>query len=201
MSLPLAILVARGDYLWWTVVDDPPVEIHNQTTGDLEDTLSTRDFTAYKNGQWVNVTDLRVHVVGNGADEYLNITASAGLTGTALNFVGALPISGLEWPDYVWAFDVSPYFENGELKDGYHFYVEIGNWTNYDDPNSWTVMADNYIPDDEIASHVAKDMVTPPTGYDYEVRGFISVVPEPTSGLLMLFGIGFLALRRKRRTV
>ena len=93
-----------------------------------------------------------------------------------------------------WYADVSAYASDSA---GYAFIVELGNW----DGSSWSVLALS-----ETVSYTSLDgsshidhvsgynpnPITPwmPTSY---------VVPEPTSGLLVVVGAALLALRRRKR--
>lgn len=53
-----------------------------------------------------------------------------------------------------------------------------------------TLVAGNYIYNDA-------DMTTPASPSPFTFGGFTSTIPEPTSGLMLLLGLGTLALKRK----
>ena len=77
------------------------------------------------------------------------------------------------------------------------FMVELGNWVD----GSWVVAAQSqsytYA---QLQSHIVQDWSNPyadPAITPWVAEGY--VVPEPSSGILLLIGGGLLALRRKRR--
>lgn len=85
-----------------------------------------------------------------------------------------------------------------ESPEGLSFMVELGNWEN----GTWTGIAQStsytYA---ELQSYIIHDWsgpdATPAIQPWVEVN--YELVPEPSSGLLLLIGGGLLALRRKRR--
>lgn len=195
LSMALGV-VAYGDYLWWTIKDDPTV---NYTFNDDELQCKTDNFWLNDNGNRLEVTDVRVHVVGTGVDEYLNIMATGDTKAWPSVSFDELPIimSG----NNAFAFDMAPYMSNPA---SYSFIVELGNWDNtFPNEDGWTKMAEHYIPSGSVAQHVTESMTTPPTAGMYKVNEFNAVagaVPEPTSGMLVLMGFSFLVLRRRRRS-
>ena len=81
--------------------------------------------------------------------------------------------------------------------EGLSFMVELGNWEN----GQWTMIAQSqsytYA---ELVSHIIEHWSGPgatPAIQPWVATGY--AVPEPSSGLLLLMGVGLLALRRKRR--
>jgi len=77
------------------------------------------------------------------------------------------------------------------------FMVELGNWEN----GQWVGIAHSQsYTYSELASHIIHDWSGPDAfpAMDAWVAGGY-VVPEPSSGILLLIGSGLLALRRKRR--
>ena len=81
--------------------------------------------------------------------------------------------------------------------EGLSFMVELGNWEN----GQWKMIAQSqsytYA---ELASYIIQNWSGPdatPAIQPWVATGYM--VPEPSSGLLLLLGAGLLALRRKRR--
>lgn len=81
--------------------------------------------------------------------------------------------------------------------EGLSFMVELGNW----ESGQWTAIAQSqsytYA---QLRDHIIRDWGTPyatPADSPWVAEGY--VVPEPSSGILLLIGGGLLALRRKRR--
>ena len=81
--------------------------------------------------------------------------------------------------------------------EGLSFMVELGNWEN----GQWTMIAQSqsytYA---ELVNHIIENWSGPgatPAIQPWIATGYM--VPEPSSGLLLLMGAGLLALRRKRR--
>lgn len=77
------------------------------------------------------------------------------------------------------------------------FMVELGNWEN----GQWVGIAHSQsYTYSELASHIVSDWSNPYAtlgASPWIAEGY--VVPEPSSGILLLIGGGLLALRRKRR--
>ena len=81
--------------------------------------------------------------------------------------------------------------------EGLSFMVELGNW----ESGNWTMIAQSqsytYA---ELVNHIIENWSGPgatPAIQPWVATGYM--VPEPSSGLLLLMGAGLLALRRKRR--
>lgn len=82
--------------------------------------------------------------------------------------------------------------------EGLSFMIELGNW---DDDDNWVGIAQSqsytYA---QLRDHIVRDWDTPdpkPAVSIWIADGY--VVPEPSSGILLLIGGGLLALRRKRK--
>lgn len=184
----LTSLAGKGDdILWWLIDDDPDVIIENMGT------FKTDQIWLDKNGERLEITDARVHVTGNGVDEYLMITAGAGSEVGPSIYFESLPVQMA--PNYVYT-DVTG------LKDAaYAFAIELGNWNDFDNESGWTVMATHYIRSEDVAKHVIEDWVRYPENGWYNVTQFYAVTgvaPEPTSGIMILLGVCVLLLKRKR---
>ena len=81
--------------------------------------------------------------------------------------------------------------------EGLSFMVELGNWENDQWVGIATSQSYTYA---QLASHIIYDWGGPnarPAESIWVADGY--VVPEPSSGILLLIGGGLLALRRKRR--
>lgn len=83
--------------------------------------------------------------------------------------------------------------------EGLSFLVELGNWDA--EEFSWVGIAQSRsYTFEELSSHIIQDWSGPnatPAIQPWVADGY--VVPEPSSGILLLIGGGLLALRRKRR--
>ena len=185
---------AEGDssaLLWW--VDDPlvqelPTEAHLYSYID--------ELTSRPDG--LKVTDARVRVTGGSISEespvYLALTPSAELSGTGgihddtFLTVGISPTTGGDNAGPVWAWLA------GYDAAAYSFYVELGNWNG--DTETWTVMAVSETWNREsLNQFISLDPLNHP-GVNRWAPSY--VVPEPTSGLLILVGVALLALKRRK---
>lgn len=95
----------------------------------------------------------------------------------------------------------------GDLYDNYG-YGKIVNFDSYSAVESFVIelvdanRTENAIANvaaTELLHHISIDNMNPPSAGAYQFSGFTTqAVPEPTTGLLMLFGLAGLALRRRR---
>lgn len=214
IPLLLAFAASADDYLWWTIDQDPAVHIEGESDA------STGLFWLDYNGDRLWVTDARVKVTSGQGDSYLTLRYD-GDPDIPENYMDSIffydpddpekikrPVGMV--PEKAYAFDVSPFLSidpaTGErtLNPEYSFVVEIGNWDNYDpevENEGWVVMADYYIPADDVAKHIVENGTKYPESGWLHINEFNAVpgaAPEPTSGVLMLFGLSVLALRRRR---
>lgn len=170
----MSSLHAEEMVLWWQVGDpnDPD---------SLSDVIITTFMEGDKTAAEMGVTDARIKVVGT--DNYLTMMEVEGSADSA----ATVPT---DW----YASVVSPY-----ASAEYSFAIELGN---YDyQTGTWTMIAasetmsyTSLVEGGHIVDWETIDADDPvvwnPTTY---------VVPEPSSGLLVLLGGALLALRRKRR--
>ena len=137
----------------------------------------------------------RVRVVDAGGEYYyLDLLAQYGESNTTLKPTGisVLEVTGDSEFGYfagpAWA-DVSQY-----NSDGWSFQMELGH---YDDSGEWTVsVATDTQSWKTMRQHINESLVFDPGVIHWAPEAFVA--PEPTSGLLLLFGGAMLALRRRR---
>lgn len=193
-SLLLALGTARAEetYLLWQVMDTdekprPPGQLVEEINGSgwkyINEIVSRPD--GYK------VNGLRIHVTGpDGVDDYLtmlNEDASPG--GTYYDVMWddeTVDIDGIQLGPS-WA-DVSNYADSA-----YSFVMELGY---YDEDIDWLVMA---VSPTETWDAIEQFTASSPIYSQADPWRPAFVVPEPTSGILVLFGLAALSLRRRRR--
>ena len=171
-----------GEVLWWMVGED-----YGSITGTTTDGSSTT-MTAGD----LKVTDARIRYVGDdGSKGYLKLygldengqvhfleNGSAGV-GLPAEFFASL---------------------EGLSSTSYSFVLELGNWLN----GEWvhTSMESEAASYESLVAnkHISQWHETTPTyGTPWSPTTGYTVVPEPSSGLLMLTGGALLLLRRRRR--
>ena len=170
-----------GEVLWWMVGED-----YKNITGTTTDGSGTT-MTAGE----LNVSDARVRWQ-NGSDSGYLTLYGLDSNGKVYELEGA---GGAEVP--------AMFFGNlsdlaGDLT-AYSFVLELGNWQG----GSWvhTSMESEVASyNDLVASKHITDWheTTPSYGTPWQPTNF-TVVPEPSSGLMLLVGGAFLMLRRRRR--
>lgn len=166
-----------GEVLWWMIGED-----YKNITGTNEKTGET--MTAGELG----VTDARIgYQDASGNRTYLTLYGIDD-QGTVYALEGA---AGVGLPAEYFA-DLS-----GISDLGYSFVLELGHWEN----NQWinTSMEASATYDQLVAGkHISNwDNTAPTYGTPWTPSNF-SVVPEPSSGLMVLVGTALLMLRRKR---
>ena len=165
-----------GEVLWWMIGDN-----YGSITGTTED---GKTMTAAQLG----VTDARIgYEDASGNRTYLTLYGIDD-EGTVHVLVGA---AGVGLPAEYFA-DLS-----GISDLGYSFVLELGHWEN----NQWinTSMEASATYQELVAGkHISNwDNTAPTYGTPWTPSNF-SVVPEPSSGLMVLVGTALLMLRRKR---
>ena len=166
-----------GEVLWWMIGEN-----YGSITGTTEDGKTT--MTAAQLG----VTDARIgYEDASGNRTYLTLYGIDD-QGTVHALEGA---AGVELPAEYFA-DLS-----GISDLGYSFVLELGHWEN----NQWinTSMEASATYQELVAGkHISNwDNTAPTYGTPWTPSNF-SVVPEPSSGLMVLVGTALLMLRRKR---
>ena len=165
-----------GEVLWWMIGDN-----YGSITGTTED---GKTMTAAQLG----VTDARIgYEDASGNRTYLTLYGIDD-QGTVYALEGA---AGVGLPAEYFA-DLS-----GISDLGYSFVLELGHWEN----NQWinTSMEASATYQELVAGkHISNwDNTAPTYGTPWTPSNF-SVVPEPSSGLMLLVGTALLMLRRKR---
>lgn len=181
-----AAAAAEGEVLWWMVGPDFGSITAKNTDGG---TVKAAD---------LGVTDVRVRYEStDGSVGYLSFF---GLNedGSVTVYDGSTKLGG----EYGMGLPAEYFGDlSGLSGESYNFVVELGNysdgrWTRTsmesEKVSYGTLLAQKHI--------TAWQNVSPSYGTPW-VAGNYSVVPEPTSGLLTVLGIAFLALRRRRGSV
>ena len=185
--LSSAVATARAgssDYLLLWQVEDPVVELIGGGSTQLSDLVD--QFGNYADSVRVAVTDTST----GGVIDYLNFWYyNPTPTDTP-------PVSTM-WLDDEFA--AGPTYANiGDYTQGsYTFAIELGNYNN----STWNVMAvsESYTYQDLIS----RDIYNHISAGDLSLPGYMAwtggayVVPEPGGGLMLLIGVGVLALRRR----
>ncbi len=165
-----AVCATEEAVLWWQV-EDPDVTTFHE---------------GVKSASELGVTDARIRVTGKGADEYLMMAP----------FGDDMPTYSATGVPMTWyASVISPY-----NSASYSFMIELGN---YDyGTGEWTVLATSEVRSYKWLVDAGHIMENWDGHYPILQEIWIPdayVVPEPSSGILLLIGGGLLALRRKRR--
>ena len=187
LFLSSAAATARAgssDYLLLWQVEDPVVELIGGGSTQLSDLVD--QFGHYADSVRVAVTDTST----GGVIDYLNFWYYNP------NPTDTPPVNTM-WLDDECA--AGPTYANiGDYTQGsYTFAIELGNYNN----STWNVMAvsESYTYQDlisrDIYNHISAGDLSLPSYMAW--TGGAYVVPEPDGGLLLLLGLGLLALRRR----
>ena len=182
-----AVQAQASDYLlYWQVEDNASINWFDGTSLGTVATYTNLDGQQIKMARAVSSTspnglyvyDMDTGVPLNYAEEF-----TSGGTGPMLSYIGA--------------------FDSSTSLAGLSFAIELGNWEN----GKWTTLATtgmiSYNDLTTIASQEGGTYILT-AGQDINLPTFMAwtpnayVVPEPSSGLLVLIGASLLALRRRK---
>ena len=182
-----AVQAQASDYLlYWQVEDNASINWFDGTSLGTVATYTNLDGQQIKMARAVSSTspnglyvyDMDTGVPLNYAEEF-----TSGGTGPMLSYIGA--------------------FDSSTSLAGLSFAIELGNWEN----GKWTTLATtgmiSYNDLTQIASQEGGTYILT-AGQDISLPTFMAwtpnayVVPEPSSGLLVLIGASLLALRRRK---
>ncbi len=188
---------AANDFVLWFMVDD---------TAKIDGV----NISVYNNSNDSNAPDVnaaRLHVTGDGVDSYLNL-AYLSEDGKSLEYFsaedGAPAIATQVVPlddSYSTGWTLGSLLKSGTgtTYTQFRFAVELGFVDFTSNDGKWTAIASSAAGYEEIKSHITAvensvmaSMVKAWAPTDY------SPIPEPSGGMLLLFGTALLALRRKR---
>ena len=171
----LTACVGLADQALYWMVSNPVIEsFAGQSTG----TASSYD----------NIDGARIKVSGNGVD---NVYLGLWFDGASTAEVNAMADVSLGSSFATWA-DLGTYGTSD-----YSFTVELGNWTSgdwYAVANGTTTSYNDLVSRGYVST---QGVISAPTFGAWDGGTF--TIPEPSSGLLALFGAALLGLRRKRR--
>lgn len=169
--------------LWWEMWPDE-IEVWSK---DKSEMLGTGDESFLVDGEWVDITGARVRAVDpSGNFSYLTIRADDYSDTVA-------PSMGM------WYADVSAYSAGSPE---YSFVIEIGNWD--EDAGTWTGVA---MSESLSYSNLGEHLFTWDSGNGNNIdpqavsawAPDAYAVPEPTSALLLVFGVALMGLQRRVR--
>ena len=171
-----------GEVLWWMVGENYE-SITGKTTDGSGKTMTAKDLKVsdarvrYQDASGTTLGYLKLY----GLDENGNVYSLDGVAGVGLPAEYFADLSGLSGTSY-------------------SFVLELGNWKE----GSWvhTSMESQAASYESLVAnkHISQWHETTPTyGTPWNPTTGYTVVPEPSSGLMLLVGGAFLMLRRRRR--
>lgn len=190
---------AENDVLYWMVDDTAVVTRTDGTTATISDYLASPDVAV--SGSY---NAARVRVTGGGIQEgqdvFLDLyDVDSGVVNTGYGSYGVLfsdDVGGY-WGAGVPTGNQSPSGDYSAGTPEYSFIVELGN-INSDD-YSWTTVAKSAAATySSLGDYIHKTFNLDPGQTAVWTPTQFQAVPEPSGGLLVLVGVAFLALRRRR---
>ena len=191
----------NGDVLYWQVTDEATVDGGNikafvEPYGTYEEELPSGDmYIGY------NVA-ARVKVTGSHLQQSIYLPIY-GLSDDAELGVDFSPDTGGHWGCGVPTGNQSPLDTLGygsEMFMECAFQVELGEitWDEVADTLDWTTIAkSDTFAASQLSQYIHERFVLPPPDLDVWTPMNFYIVPEPSSGLLLLFGLALFALKRK----
>lgn len=180
------VLSGRADALLWRVNEDAGTERY----------INAARMMVTPNSDGTGGRALSVVYYDPGSESWVTFDGDSGDTWHGLVGMSEAPDGGLTTGD-VWV-DLSSIEELAEA----YFYVEYVHAENWDDPNTWKQQESGTVLSyqDLVAS---RSVGTPGLSVDGQhalTAPWTSTaqIPEPTSGLLLVWGAALLALRRKQ---
>ena len=175
LLLAFAAAAARplfGEALWWVVgdLDDVSVSVEGESS----------PWTATQVG---GIDSIRVRVYDT--ESYLDFYyQDQGGSYVVQSGADSAAVPGGGW------------ISLGDYADpAYSFMIELGNWND----GAWTVRAEAQVTYNTLNGHISVSPLDNPGYTPYNVATEVfTAVPEPSSGILFLFGTMLLALRRRR---
>lgn len=193
-ALGLGVFAADTDLLVWSINVRSNDEIKNKQFTDVSQFYITDGTHRYDIGAYT-YTDVNLTSASPNLDAYVSQSLKNGRTGAYYTDIGAIlnqivSDTGLE-----------------SVKDinygAWEFFMQLDNngnmvaWSEHLYDPSADAASRLYLADVTGSIFQPGNMLNPvvPSGFNFGTH----LVPEPTSGLLMMLGAGLLALRRRRR--
>ena len=197
----LAFLTGSGDVLYWQVTEDATVD-----GGNIKDFVEP--FGTYEDGDTYIAYNVaaRVKVTGGNLSqpEYLRIYFGNGAWEDGDFGIDLSPDTGGYWGLGVQSpvqSSIEEYGYGSELFEEYTFMVELGNvtWDDAVEDLNWTTIAQS----DEFSAEMLSQYIherfelAPPSLAAWNPN--FHTVPEPSSAILTMIGLGLIGLMRKKR--
>ena len=136
---------------------------------------------------WIGSSDLNGYTEAQYATLYAVKTVGGQNVGSTATKLTTINVSDLGWE---FSSDVSAY------DSSYSFFIELSTAND----TSSRVAATGLVTYSTLSGSIYTGAMSSPNAYSSWSAYSAQVVPEPTSGLLLLLGLGALALKRKQRS-